>query len=59
MLNKSSRDGLIALSVFLFLTVVIKRSDLNFNFDPFSLIMSSQGATDGNICIVYYSHFKD
>ena len=45
MLNKSSRNGLISLSVVLFLTVAFKRSDLNSNFDPFSLVMSSQGAT--------------
>ena len=47
MLKRSSRVGLILMSVVIFLTVDFKRSDLRPNFDP-SLIML-QSATDGDL----------
>ena len=53
-----SRHGFISLSVVVFLTAALKRSDLKSNFEPSCLIMSSQGATEGNICTEYYYCFK-
>ena len=48
MLNKSSRDGLILLSVVIFLTVPFKRSNLKPEFDPGPPSIMLQRATDGD-----------
>ncbi len=47
MLKRSNKDGLISLSVVIFLTVAFKRSDLKPNVDP-SLIML-QSTADGDL----------